>query len=202
MPTNEIVTPFIEVTAELCDKRPTMKKGTKPVKFELRDEPDNENLLKHEKCVFQFSGEYGDLNAVFWVFLRKPCLTGPSLFGVTASCLSGSALQDFYRIKDEVHEDPDDEETEELVLEKLKRGYFKSDTPRYDQMEYLKDVRKPKDTTWRQFVSAIDFIKTSLTYFPLDVDENGKDLDDQLLSRPTSIGTFYSGLHPDRGLKN
>jgi hypothetical protein len=101
-----------------------------PVKFELRDEPGNRNLLKHEKSVVQFSGEYGDLNSVYWVqfegqlrevFLCKPCSTGPSLFGVTASCLSGSALQDFYRIKKEVHENPKDHKTKESFESALKK---------------------------------------------------------------------------------
>jgi hypothetical protein len=81
-------------------------------------------------------------------------------------------------------------ESFESVLEKLKQNYFESDTPRYDQIEYLKDVRKPKDTTWKQFVSAIDFVKTSLEHFPRDVDESGEVLTVQ----PTLNSEEYRNL--------
>ena len=135
MPTNELVFPSIELPQAWDRKKPGLKGPS--VKFELRDEPTNANSGTHEKKITQFDGEYGDNNAEFWcqfeaslreVFLRKPCTNGPSKFGVLTSCLTGTALEDYRKARQEIggHETNDNFES---VLNKLKSEYFESDTP-------------------------------------------------------------------------
>lgn len=62
------------------------------------------------------------------------------------------------------------------VLKAFKKEYFDSDTPRFDQIDYIKGLQKPREATWRQFVSAVDYMLADLKYFAEDLDQDGNTL--------------------------
>ena len=184
MNSNELIVPSIELPE---DWKSEMKEYTGPtIKFNLRDHPNHSNLDTHEKRFTLFKGEYGDDNAEFWcqfeaslqnVFKRKPCTQASEKFGVLEACLTGKALNDYYSIKSVLQNEND--ATFKEVLNDLRWENFESETPRYDQIEYIKSLRKPSEATWKQFVSYVDKMIAALDYFPEDTDEVGNVLDPQ-----------------------
>jgi len=181
---NQLFLPNIVMRTDFTKKRKTLKGPT--VKFELRDEPNNVDSGVHEKKVVQYDGEYGDDNAKFWcqfeaalreVFRRKPCATGPSKYGVLKSCLTGKALNEFEAAAETVGNETNAHFEEATNL--LKETIFEGDTPRYDQIEYIKTLKKPRGATLNGFVSEIDQMVADLRYFPSDLDGDGNALDDQ-----------------------
>ncbi|KAL7573531.1 hypothetical protein ACA910_008672 [Epithemia clementina (nom. ined.)] len=111
--------------------------------------PTDVNSTKHEKKVTMFTGVYGDRNPEYYclfaeamadVFERKPCTNGPSRFGVYTLCLSGKAAHDFRTARAAI-DGPENNVNFASTKEEFARTYFLSNTPRYDQIEYLKQVR-------------------------------------------------------------
>ncbi|GAX23113.1 hypothetical protein FisN_UnNu094 [Fistulifera solaris] len=173
--------PSIYMRNNFKNKRPVLRGVS--AKFELRDEPANADSGIHKKSVTLFDGEYGGDNARFWcqwepalreVFQRKPCTTGPARFGVTSSCLTGKALNDFQRARATVATET--LASFEVVLSKVKKEYFHSDTPRKDQLDYIETLRKPGGATFSEFVSEIDQMIADLKYFPEDLGADGEPL--------------------------
>jgi len=59
-----------------------------------------------------------------------------------------------------------------LVKEQMKSNYFYSNTPHYDQVAWLKELHKPKEMTWKDFVVFVYYVKQNLCNFPLNLEES------------------------------
>ena len=149
------------------------------VKFNLKDEPSRSTSDTHEKQLTIFTGEYGEDNPEFWcqfeqgltdIFERRPCLTGPVMFGIGTTCLRGRDLQHFTAVKSTIGGTNPARFT--AALDTVKRNYFLTDTPRHDQIEYMKTLKKPLTVSWKEYASFVDYIQTTLQFFPRDMDEN------------------------------
>lgn len=175
------------------------------VKYDLCDNAGDANSPTHEKKVTIFTGEYGNDNFRFIcrfmhqiedVFLRKPCNTGPAKFGIFCTCLADAASNKWQRATLAVAEELTDlgnlavgaalsktNPNFDRVLEMFKREYYDSDTPRADQLDYVKELQKPREATWKQFVLAVDYMVAGIKHFPKDLDPDGDVLADDAQPR-------------------
>ena len=87
------------------------------------------------------------------------------MFGVGATCLRGRALQHFVDVKTTLGGNAPARFAATLDL--VKRNYFLTDTPRHDQIEYMKTLKKPISIFWKEYASFIDYIQATLQYPPV-----------------------------------
>ena len=174
--TSKIWIPSIDLPPDKKQK----ENRQRTVKFTLRDEPSKAKSETHEKQIGMFSGEYGADNPEKWclfkhqlddVFKRKPCTTPGAMYGVFSACLHGKALHHFDLARADVGDDT--KAGFEATIQQLKQRYFDSDTPKYDQIQWVKTLKKPANMSWKEFVNFVEYIKANLEHFPEDVDDSG-----------------------------